>query len=72
MNKQLPKPGQRVECISMADAHRVPVGVRGTVTAIFPWNVDRREYNIYVAWDNGSTLALLTDTDTWKVLSNEG
>lgn len=68
--QQLPKPGQRIECVSMADARPVPTGTRGTVTAVLPW-VPERSYNIYVAWDNGSSLALLTDTDTWRVLSNK-
>jgi hypothetical protein len=69
----IPKPGQRVECVLMdPDPNPIAPGTRGTVTKLDQWGVQHmREYNIHVAWDNGRTLALLSDVDKWKVLSAE-
>ena len=72
MNTVVPKPGQRVECVLMLDEHDpVPPGARGTVTHVDKWGASNNSANVHVAWDNGRTLALLTDVDQWKVLGCE-
>ena len=67
--KELPKPGQRIECVSMAnDPEPIPTGARGTVLRVqnIPcFNDD----HISVAWDNGSYLILIASIDEWKVVS---
>jgi len=77
MNKAsniLPKPGQRVECIEM-HGESLPSGARGTVVKLDSWAIPSGDHgqvaNIHVAWDNGFTLALLSDVDTYKVLTAE-
>ncbi len=68
----IPKPGQRVECVSMTlDPCPVTPGDRGTVTKVEQWGAGPLFVNIHVAWDSGRTLALLSDADKWKVLSAE-
>ncbi len=70
--QQLPKPGQRIECVLMPDEHDpIPSGSRGTVTRVEQWGASPRHANIHVAWDNGRTLAWLTDVDKWKILTAE-
>lgn len=69
MEQQIPQPGQRVECVEMVDdPNPVPAGTQGTVTHVDHWGILERGANIHVAWDNGRTLALLSDLDKWKVL----
>ncbi len=68
----IPKPGQRIECVSMLDEHDpIPSGSRGTVTRVEQWGAGPQHANIHVAWDSGRTLALLTDVDKWKILTAE-
>jgi Domain of unknown function (DUF4314) len=51
-------PGDRVELVATNDPYtRLRPGDRGTVTAV----TDRPEPTIDIAWDNGSTLAILPD-----------
>jgi Domain of unknown function (DUF4314) len=51
-------PGDRVELVATNDPYtRLRPGDRGTVTSI----ADRPEPTIDIAWDNGSTLAILPD-----------
>ena len=67
--KELPKPGQRIECVSMAnDPDAITPGSRGTVLRVqnIPcFNDD----HIDVAWDDGRTLCLIASIDEWKVVS---
>jgi Domain of unknown function (DUF4314) len=65
----LPKPGQRIECVSMLDDFAVPPGARGTVLKTY--SMGEGSWNIEVAWDSGSGLSLVSDVDEWKVLSRE-
>ena len=59
-------PGTRVECIEMNDPFApVPSGTKGTV-----FHVDDMA-QIHVNWDNGSSLALNRDEDTFRKLSSE-
>jgi Domain of unknown function (DUF4314) len=51
-------PGDRVELVATNDPYtRLRPGDRGTVTSV----TDRPEPTIDIAWDNGSTLAILPD-----------
>lgn len=57
--------GDRIVCIQMeGDTSNVPVGTAGTVAGFSkdPWG-----NQIEVIWDNGSTLALLEDSDVWML-----
>ena len=57
-------PGTRVECISMNDPFApVPSGTRGSV--MFIDDIAQ----IHVSWDNGSSLALNRDEDSFRKLS---
>lgn len=48
----------------MKDRAPVPPGTQGTVVAVTPF---LPHYHIEMKWDNGSTLALLSDVDQWIV-----
>ena len=57
-------PGTRVECLYMSDPFApVPSGTKGTV-----FHVDDMA-QIHVNWDNGSSLALNRDEDSFRKLS---
>lgn len=57
-------PGTRLELIGMDDPFApVPAGMRGTV------NYVDDQSQIHVKWDNGSGLALIPDTDSFRRLS---
>ena len=59
-------PGTRVECICMNDPFApVPSGTKGSV--LFVDDIAQ----IHVNWDNGSSLALNKDEDTFRKLSVE-
>ena len=59
-------PGTRVECICMNDPFApVPSGTKGSV--MFVDDIAQ----IHVNWDNGSSLALNKDEDTFRKLSVE-
>ena len=57
------EPGTRIELVSMPnDPDALPPGTRGTVTG-------GNGGQIRVKWDNGRSLMLLPDADTWSVLT---
>jgi len=61
------KEGDRIVLIYLDDPYsHIPVGTKGTVVKIqnipFP---GKEDYNYIMKWDNGSTLALEPDTDSW-------
>ena len=57
-------PGTRLELIGMDDPFApIPAGLRGTV------NYVDDQSQIHVKWDNGSGLALIPDTDSFRRLS---
>jgi Domain of unknown function (DUF4314) len=62
-------PGDRVELVATNDPYtRLRPGDRGTVTNV----TDRPEPTIDIAWDNGSTLAILPDAgDLVRLLIRE-
>lgn len=58
------KVGDRVELLDMQDTlTRLKKGDQGTVTEI-----DDEEELIWVEWDNGEKLALLTEFDKFKII----
>jgi len=54
--------GTIVKLISMNDVQSPPVGTIGEVTLIDDMG------SIHVNWQNGSTLALIPDVDSWEIL----
>lgn len=59
-------PGTRLELIDMSDPYApVPSGTRGTVVFIDDMA------QIHMKWDNGSTLALNSDEDSFRKLTQE-
>lgn len=54
--------GTIVKLISMSDVQSPPVGIIGEVTMIDDMG------SIHVNWQNGSTLALIPDVDSWEIL----
>ena len=58
--------GDRVICYHMENETSVPPGTVGTVTKIQRDPFESDGTIISVDWDNGSSLALVSVTDTWK------
>lgn len=56
--------GTIVKLISMNDVQSPPVGTIGEVTLIDDMG------SVHVNWQNGSTLALIPDIDSWEILKN--
>ena len=54
--------GTIVKLISMNDTQAPPVGTIGEVTVIDDIG------SIHVNWQNGSTLALIPNVDSWEIL----
>ena len=54
--------GTIVKLISMNDVQSPPVGTIGEVTLIDDMG------SVHVNWQNGSTLALIPDVDSWEIL----
>lgn len=54
--------GTIVKLISMNDVQSPPVGTIGEITMIDDMG------SIHVNWQNGSTLALIPDVDSWEIL----
>lgn len=67
----LPEIGDKVECLHMEKESDVSPGTIGVVHKITkdPWLEDT--YIISVRWENGSSLSLLSDSDTWRVIKNK-
>ena len=55
--------GTIVKLISMNDVQSPPVGTIGEVTMIDDMG------SIHVNWQNGSTLALIPNVDSWEILN---
>ena len=71
LNPEL-KVGDRIMCFHMEGETGVPPGTLGTVIRITrdPFESENDSL-ITVKWDNGSTLALITSTDAWKLAPQE-
>ena len=61
--------GDRIICYNMDGETSVPPGSLGTVKKIGhdPFESDGESRIIEVKWDNGSSLALVSSTDAWKL-----
>ena len=72
MNTQtIPRAGQRIEMILMRfDVTPVAPGTRGTVLRVDKWGT-QAAYNVQVAWDTGGGLAICTDQDEYRIITNE-
>ncbi|MEG0528176.1 MAG: DUF4314 domain-containing protein, partial [Longicatena sp.] len=57
--------GQRVECIDMQDAQAVLSGTQGTIQFVDDMGT------IHVAWDNGKSLGLIPDEDSFKIVQQK-
>jgi hypothetical protein len=64
LNPELVK-GDRVMCLHMDGETGVPMGVEGVVTKIGRDPFEEDGKIIEVKWDNGSSLALISVTDSW-------
>ena len=59
--------GTRVKCLNMKDDPRpVPPGTEGTVMSVDDIGT------IHTHWDNGSSLGLVPDVDTFIIISKGG
>ena len=58
--------GDKIELFHMDDDISVPLGTRGTVTNVIddPFDMEGQKL-INVNWENGSSLALLSNVDKW-------
>jgi len=66
MNSTQVKVGDRIELIHMDDTMTsLQPGDRGTVSKI---DIDEDELLIWVDWDNGERLALLGNSDEFKII----
>jgi Domain of unknown function (DUF4314) len=70
LNPKLVK-GDRIMCLHMEGETSVPMGTTGTVgnVGIDPFEQDNEL--IQVRWDNGSSLALVSASDTWVKIAQE-
>jgi hypothetical protein len=69
LNAEL-KVGDKVMCYHMDGEIGVPPGTIGEVTGITtdPFEPNGDEKIISVKWENGTNLALISSTDSWKKL----
>lgn len=68
----IPNVGDRVRCLHMDGETSVPPGTEGTVLKVGRDPFEGEEsYLIEVRWDNGSSLALVSAVDAWKILTKE-
>jgi hypothetical protein len=65
------EPGDRIVLIHMGDFGAVKPGTVGTVISIqkTPFG-NKTDYNYIMDWDNGSSLSLEPDFDTWVLKSD--
>jgi len=70
LNPKLVK-GDRIMCLHMEGETSVPMGTTGTVVNIGMDPFERDNELIQVRWDNGSSLALVSATDTWVKIAQE-
>lgn len=72
LNPEL-KVGDTVMCYHMEGETNVLPGTIGKVTniSVDPFEPNGDEKIISVDWENGSHLALITSTDTWKKITTE-
>ncbi len=61
--KRLYPEGTRIRLDYMADSRGVPAGTEGTVLTVDSIG------QIHMKWDNGRTLALVPETDSFSIIS---
>ena len=57
--------GDRVMCLHMDGETDVPPGTLGTVIRVVKDPFEDDGFITYMSWDNGSTLGLVSNTDSW-------
>jgi hypothetical protein len=70
LNPKLVK-GDRIMCLHMDGESSVPMGTTGTVRSVVKDPFEDNSEIINVNWDNGSTLALLSVTDSWVKIAQK-
>lgn len=70
LNPKLVK-GDRIMCLHMDGETSVPMGATGTVVGVGMDPFEADSELIQVKWDNGSSLALVSVTDTWVKVAQE-
>ena len=60
--KETYQKGQRIKCISMNDNYAVPPGTLGTIDSVDDIGT------IHVSWDNGSSLGLIPNVDSFELI----
>ena len=65
MYKEMYPEGTRIELIHMEDAQAVPSGTKGTVRLVDDMGT------IHMKWDNGSTLGLIPEADSFRKIKEE-
>lgn len=65
------KGGDRIILLNMSKEFGMPSGLKGTVTSVGADPFESDEHIIYVKWDNGSTLSLLSGIDFYKKISDK-
>ena len=60
MYKAMYPKGTRIELVYMEDSQAVPSGTKGTVVCVDDMGT------IHMKWDNGRTLGLIPETDSFK------
>jgi hypothetical protein len=59
--------GDKIELYHMEGENSIPLGTEGVVVSLDNDPFDRESKIIYVKWDNGSSLSLCSDVDSWKM-----
>lgn len=67
----IPEEGDVLECLHMEKESDVIPGTLGTVRRVSKDPLLKDVYIIYMNWENGSTLSLLSDSDTWRLISKK-
>jgi len=65
LNPEL-KSGDKIVCYHMEGETGVPPGTTGIVISVGRDPFEKDGNIIYVEWDNGSKLSLISVTDAWK------
>ena len=63
--KEQYKPGTRVELTDNMFGERIRAGERGTVTFVDDLG------DVFTSWDNGGSLALIPNVDSFKIITPE-
>ena len=65
MYKEMYPKGTRIELINMEDVQAVPSGTKGTVVCVDDMGT------IHMKWDNGRTLGLIPEEDSFRKIEEE-